>query len=408
MKRHGLGFAVLGCLFALTGCGSDDTGARLALNVTKVSTSHFAHDLIHAGVPQFFIGDRAVGDSGSNTAAQLESLKYVFGFISICEGLTTNGSSFSNPTNCIQIYDGPTVGDGSSSAITPSNLASYASSQIDLMDATSRARLNGAKALTTSDARSYNWAVLNWYTPIAVKASLDVQGATLRTKAATSYDVNNVAQTTADLSAGSTAEESVVISPNGGSFFKFQSPFVISSADISAGTSYVVDLVFNPEGLISGNKNVASTPTFSGQLYSSAQQAIYVPMIQLTPVPRKSTETSKKETYLIDLGTAGKTRLELYYNAADTAKTIYGVNLQNVITSTQDGSYAQTDNGAKIIEVSTVGGTLSLKDNYTPQNTIVSGLTREADGTATVTWLGGIGASPVSKSYTYVGTFDVQ
>lgn len=115
---------------------------------------------------------------------------------------------------------------------------------------------------------------------------------------------------------------------------------MVSAADITAGTSYVVDLAFNPENPISGNSSVGVAPYFSGQLYSStSHDAIYAPMINLTPVPRKSTEVSKKETYLINLGTARATRVELYYNGSDTAKTITGVNLRTIILSTDDEEY---------------------------------------------------------------------
>ena len=116
---------------------------------------------------------------------------------------------------------------------------------------------------------------------------------------------------------------------------KFQNPFVVSAADVSAGTAYTVDLTFNPDNLIRGfaaPNGPSNLSLVDGTLGASTTNSINVPELDLGPVPRKSTDKTIVESYTTTLIT-GMTdtftlRLELYYNSSDTAKTIYGATLR--------------------------------------------------------------------------------
>jgi len=55
------------------------------------------------------------------------------------------------------------------------------------------------------------------------------------------------------------ADKAVVILGNGGNWFKFQNPLDITQADIDQKRQWVLDLVFNPEGLVKGFSGDGST-----------------------------------------------------------------------------------------------------------------------------------------------------
>jgi len=55
------------------------------------------------------------------------------------------------------------------------------------------------------------------------------------------------------------AEKAVVILGNGGNWFKFQNPLDISQEDIDEKRQWVLDLVFNPEGIVKGFSGDGST-----------------------------------------------------------------------------------------------------------------------------------------------------
>lgn len=397
-------------ILATAGCGKKKSGGTVSLNVLANSTSTNLENAL--SVPALADIISPFSTVGANTTTQLQSLKYVFGFMSICESVTTNGSAFSNTSNCIQIYTGPTVGDGTSSAITPENLSTYASSQIDLMDATSRATLNQSVTLTSDNVRSYNYAVINWYTPIAVKGCATAGASLLCTKNTGATYASNVTTVTPTLVSTATteAQEAIVVSANGGSFFRFQQPFTITDADIDAGTSFTVDMVFNPSGVLTAN----ASSNADGNLRGSAG-SMYVPMLNIAPVPRKGSQTTKRETYLAtncpSTTNSGPYRVELYYNS-DNSSSILGATGGYVADSTSTGlSIGQADLGAKIIAINTeADGTLSLKTSATSGSegtAWITGLTRGANGTLTMR-LDSFGGTAASCAYTYVGTATVQ
>lgn len=390
---------------ALTGCGGSKSGGTVSLNVvaSSATTTNLSALSFDPLVSPF-----TAAALGANTADQLTSLKYVFGFMSICESLTVTGSAFSNPTGCVQIYSGPTVGDGSSGSITPDNLASYASSQIDMMSSTSRAALNTSATLTSDHVRSYNYAVINWYTPIAVKGCATTSGGLVCTKntGATYSGSTTTVTTSLQSSATSEAQEAIVVSANGGSFFKFQQPFTITADDITNQTSFTVDMVFNPSAVLTANHDSAADGNLRG-----TNSSMYVPMLNIAPVPRKGTQTTKRETYV----TSGncpqaKYRVELYYNS-DAPTVVLGATGAYVPDSASGShSIGQSDMGAKVTEIAAAtDGSLTLKipamSGSGTQNWIDQ-LTRGANGTFRMYDTSGVTTS--NCAYTFVGTATVE
>ena len=131
------------------------------------------------------------------------------------------------------------------------------------------------------------------------------------------------------------AEEAVVVLNNGMAYFTFQNPFVITEEDVANGTTYTLDLVFNPKNIIKAH--TSETPDAPISDRQSPSHCLQIPQLELTPVPHKTTETTSREMYLIhfDSGTpddAYDIRLSLYYVTQDTEKTIYGIETEGILT----------------------------------------------------------------------------
>lgn len=399
------------------GCGASNSAGTNSMNVkARLANTNLIGVTAQSSILSLsrFFSDPgslsfAAGDSASSTLSSLSSLKYIFGGMQICESLDVNGSAFNGGVNCISLYSS-TVGDPTT--ITQGTFPDYSSQSTDLMDLGSISSFNNA-ASGKMKAGSYNYVTVNWAPYISVKGSVPIGGTTLRTQSCTVDTSNGMCKSSTSLASAVSDSEAIVKSANGGSWFKFQNPFVISADDVSHNTQYIIDMVFNPEGAIAGSKNLSPGGGFYyGQISdvdpsTVAGDVIYVPMIQLTPVPRKSSDTVSKETYHISLpANAGTARLELYYIKSDSNKTVYGVNLMTLLTSTQEGSATSIDYGSKISTMTTDSdGKLTLK--FTDGTAVVEGLTRGTDSTVNINYLGGISSStPVTAAY--VDTVDLK
>src|SRR3954469_13358679 len=126
----GVGLALM---LTASGCSKNNGGgATVKLNVMKSASSYGSQARLRRFAQAIYPPLWGAGDNAQN--ATLTSLKYVFGMIELCKDLTTEGSRWTTQSGCSAVYQGPVVGDGSSGSITPDNLATYASQQIDLMD----------------------------------------------------------------------------------------------------------------------------------------------------------------------------------------------------------------------------------------------------------------------------------
>ena len=348
--------------------------------------------------------DLTAGGAAAGTGG-LTSLKYFITSIQICQSMTTTGTAFSAQSGCFTLYSGPTdatlnPSGGAGTSPDYKGMSTYAASTttgyIDLMSTASRATIaTGGTVTGAASAGSYNYGLVNWAYPVKVTATIPVGASYLYTQATTVTNsttaggaptvLANTVMTT------SPAAEAIVPLSNGGTWFKFQNPFVISDADVSAGTAYTVDLTFNPDNLIRGFKGPNAPTNLAlndGVLGATTTNAVNVPMLDLSPVPRKSTDSTYVETYTTTsiTGTTDtfSLRLELYYNSADTTKSIYGATLRVIPTSTTQFS---TDIAkiAFIAANATTATNLDFQDYAT--NPIVKGFTRQTavGGTTTVT-----------------------
>jgi hypothetical protein len=295
-------------------------------------------------------GQRLLAFSGGGAVRPgLESLEYFIRSVQICETMTASGSGFSNPGGCLELYRGDesqlTYGLDGDWRPLANAARGMTTGFVDLLDANARETLNATTELTSAHVRSYNYGIITWSLPIKVKATIPLaDGTFLYTHdGTTDYETLGVDNYrhyfTAPASSLATppAEKAVVLLPNGGNWFKFQNPLVVTSADIEERRQWVLDLVFNPEGIVKG---YAGDGISQGNLQErdgsgNVARVINVPMLDLAPIPHRQDEHVVRESYLgsVVVGPhAFDLRLELYSVESDPSRTVYGVDCKTLVT----------------------------------------------------------------------------
>ena len=372
MKRLMIGFFVIAALTLSLGC-------KKTTNEDTASTSTSTIELkILSSTSSASASGQLAQAIGQATATQLSSLKYFIRDIKICKTLEVNGSGYSGQSGCLSLYTASVTADYDTylAAEALADTTSY----IDLMSSTGRAKLQKAVSLTETHVGSYNWGIIDWYRPVKVTAQVGLNDGTSlytktgRTTLVSGTGINAVYVTEADNMEVGPASESIIVLPNGGNWFKFQSPFVITAEDITAGTTFNLELAFNPEGIIKGYTQ--STQTGLGIRDPVSQSVILVPMLDLVPIAHKAGDLVMKESYLLKYTGATITplniRLELYYLSSDTAKTVYGVEGKYLYTASSTGSVGEFYKTSYV--TTAADGTLEFQD--WAKTSFVTGFTR--------------------------------
>lgn len=320
--------------------GSSSTGAKLSTRVQVTSSPQMA----------LLGGNALVGNSG---VGGLESLRQYITQIYICETLDIGGTRLDPSTgHCLTVYDNPAPSELGFDPASPdfvglaTRAAATETGYVDLMNATSRAALSRETELRLEHAHAYKYGYITWVPAIKFRASLQMSDGsrwyshpgTPTTMTAGGF-TSEVAVTTTPFTTAP-AEDAVVVQTNGGTFFRFQNPLVITEGDINNRRNIVLDLAFSPDGLvragnmslINGNGQVADgpVPTTEG---SPLPNVIAPPFLAITPVPHQTTEHTQREVYSATVSTGGESfeaRIELYTIAEDPNHTIYGVNTKTL------------------------------------------------------------------------------
>jgi hypothetical protein len=312
-----------------------------------------------AGIQMRVASTAAVGEGGQRLLAfagggavrpGLESLEYYVTSVQICESMQTSGSGFNNPNGCLELYRGDdtqlTYGlDGDWRPLANAARA-LTTGFVDLLNPSARETLNGTTELRSEHVRSYNYGIITWSLPVKVKATIPLgDGTFLYTHdGITDYEVIGVDNWRHYYTAPATslatgpAEKAVVLLPNGGNWFKFQNPLTVTASDIEERRQWVLDLVFNPEGIIKG---FAGDGVSQGNLQErddggNVTRAITVPMLDLAPIPHRQNEQVVRESYLASLVVGSQAfdiRLELYSVEGDPNQTVYGVDCKTLVTA---------------------------------------------------------------------------
>lgn len=264
------------------------------------------------------------GATGASASADLDSLKYYITSIKICEDMEVNGTGYSNPKNCIMLFQQSEKGYEDYGADDARNDDEH---YIDLMDSEDIAKLATSTTVSKENIGKYKYGLVNWFQPIKVKATMTLDNSTtLYTHDGTvaEDEFGNIKTSISNITTGP-AEEAIVQHNNGGAWFRFQTPFEITKEDIASGKAFLLDLIFNPDRIVKG---CAQAIGCSGNLVDSTNSyEMNVPMLGLTPVfHREDQKVLREAYYFTNSGTNGfEIRLDLYYLDGDSKKTIYGV-----------------------------------------------------------------------------------
>jgi hypothetical protein len=259
---------------------------------------------------------------------------------------------------------------------------------VDLLNPSSRAALNATTELRQEHVRAYNYGIINWSLPIKVKASIPLaDGTVLYTHdGTTQYETVGVDNWRHYFTSPSTslttapAEKAVVLLPNGGNWFKFQNPLTISQADIDERRQWVLDLVFNPEGIVKGfaGGGISQSNLEERDGSGAITRAISVPMLDLAPIPHRQSEQVVRESYLASMVVGSQAfdlRLELYSVEGDPSNTVYGVDAKTLVTA------ASTNVPTEVSKISYVvaGSDGSLTFQSFNQSPIITSFERVAE-----------------------------
>lgn len=371
--------AVASLALALSACGSSST-ATMKMNMMSLSAATVA-TATRSAVEQLFspleVGPRAAGDYGAASVGSsgLSSFKLYISSIDVCENMTISGSGYSGTSGCSTIYENRTD-DYDTFGVTEAAAAS-SGKYIDLLSATDRATLTKSVSVT---AGSYNFGSINWYKPIKMTGEVArTNGSTLKTKACASNDTNGNCIVTA-METGSAAE-SIVKLNNGGSWFRFLKPFTVAADD-----SVEMDLAFDLDQKVFGGPNVSNGGVIQNSGCTTGGGSvcgIFAPMLKVIPVPRKTGETTMVETY--DMSTTNSTewklRVQVYYNSADTAKTILAADIFPIPTATTNSNLVTA---VYVYSVETTSAGVNTFKTYDGSDTLTA-FTRGTTGSATLT-----------------------
>lgn len=349
MYRTLAGLTVL--LLAASGCEIDKEKSE-ALLETGIKTGAEIHTRVTVASAQ---AQGAPAELGSVQAAGLLSLKYYIKSLGICQTANIQGTGFGMGPNCIILYEtepdakyeqpGGAIPDATRyKALMNTARTDDNPNFIDLMSAQSRARMARTVTLTTEDAGEYQYGYVYWHYPIKLKAEVTLgDGTTIYSHDGepTSFvDGNNythiISQSGTPLTTGP-ADEAVVLQQNGGTWFKFQTPFTVSADDITNGTSFKLALSFNPNGVVqAGGPNAGVNALLQDSPPNTPGYGFELPILDLSPVVSREGETAVRESYLFPVSTATGNqfdiRYDLYY-VQERPLTILAVETKTLVTA---------------------------------------------------------------------------
>jgi hypothetical protein len=309
-------------------------------------------------------------------------MKMYFREIKLCTSLNfSSGTGYTVDGTCASVYNNTSDDYTGTVAPTEADRTKFAAAGdgkfYDVLSATDRAKLNQGVSVA---AATYNYGIIEmhpWVKFIAKNGTLCTKAAGAKENTATGGDgIKTYYTSVTSMNCGSSdaAEEVLTYITNANSTFRFLKPFMVAE-----GEEVTVDLAFNLDSEV---KTIVAGETVPGALRAEdATNSIYVPMIRLGAAPRKSAETTKIETYILGATNAKeRVRVQLYYNSADTTKSVMGINATVLATTASTKSKANTPIYAS--SVTQTGETVTFK---TWDGTDFLSFTRGAAGSATIT-----------------------
>jgi hypothetical protein len=379
-----------------SGCGkkkddnknSNQATGKVNLNMTlNVDANSFASSRLNLASGNGVFDDLPLSPSASESG--LSSLKLYFREIKLCTSLKfSSGTGYQVDGTCATIYSNLTDEYTGTEAPTSDDRTKFAAAAdgkfYDLLSKDDLAQLNKPSSIPTG---SYNYGIIETHPWVKFKAkngTICTKAAGSKENTATGSDGIKTYYTSADsfsCGASDAPEELLGYITNANSTFKFLKPFVVEE-----GQESTVDLAFNLDSEV---KTIKGGDPVPGCMRDGAQNCFYVPMLRLGAAPRKANETTKVETYY--LGTASdkeRIRIHLYYNSADSTKTIIGVS--STVLATPASTKTKANNPVYINGVTQTGDEVEFT---AWDNTTVLKFTRGVAGTATISCVGNGGGT---------------
>lgn len=425
-RKIGIFLSTAAVAFAMTACNKKDEKNEGGSLKTSFQPSRIAQTALHksslalsAVMPaNISLTAPAIGRS---EGAGLETLSYRLSSVVLCGKLASEGTASQCAEGPLEVYGSNDQSVDSYDSFLPANAAVDTTSFTNFLDKDALKKLASGVSYNESHVRTYDSVLMNWYRPFKVKASMTLaNGTKIYTKAATEYKSNNATglsvtyETQVQNMTTGPAEEGVFFLPNGGTFFKLQTPFEITKADVDNKVSFKIVFAFDPDGMIRGNSftydpSAAAQSWLSGMADNANGYKIEAPFLQIAPVIARENETIMREVYLLRApDSSHDVRVSIYYVKEDAEQAIRAVTTTMIY-------YDQTEAPSEFMKAYSVvkneQGTYDFKDWL--GNNVIGGLKRaespgQVEGTiAHVTCAEGstdpnsCGAGTVTTQYTY-------
>ena len=350
---------------------NDSTDSAPAASTAYVELNVKLANATADGAPGMLLAPAA--QIGQTNATNLKSLQYLIKTIEICKSLDVSGSGYSNSSGCITLYQGPEHPElyyelpmDADTALQAEAARDITLGYVDLMDPQSLLQLNQTTAFSADNTGEYNWGLVSWYMPYKIDAEITMSGGVtaythdgdMRAYGSTTDGFYFTNEYAGSLTEGP-SELAVAMHPNGGNFFRFQAPLRITEGDITAGTTYKLDLAFSPDGAATASmmpelySNFGGTADQMGRDYIADPYytSFKTPMLDLVPIPHLSDQSVVCETYAATVsrpadafGFAGDSfslRIDVYYIQQDPAKTLYGVDTMGIATQATTQNFSR-------------------------------------------------------------------
>jgi hypothetical protein len=354
---------VLACMLFMGGCESSSSLAKIRMLPNVVAGQQTGASPLDGSVAEQSSALRI----GSPLASNLKSLKYYITGITLCQDVQVMGTAYSAAQGCIQLYQNA-QGDQATYenyVVEQAEADNDPGHYIDLMTAEGQSTLRHPVTLEVPVAKpdagdagdagdsdeskvgAYRFGLISFFRPIKVTAEFPVLGHAeqyFRTKAISQTHLerssdgqSNIERVEIGDTLSGATEETTYMLNNGGTLFTFQKPFSITQEDVDAQAEIKIDLVFNPDNFGQAYESANCTADQYSAICDPLNNVVIdMPYVRMNPVPRKSGEKTRKETYLMDYDTASKLRIELYYNDGDPEAGIQGVDTAVIYDATAD------------------------------------------------------------------------
>ncbi len=339
-----------------------------------------------------------------NLSSEVLSLSYLIASVEFCAGGgAPDGLNYEPSGGCAVVYEADVAKeihyiDASSitGAVSTEFMSGRPAALVDFMNPTSLRKLNTPAEI---EAGSYAWAVTRFYPAALLKAEIAVgAGGTVVTRSGGSISgaVGSAANTVTSSMLGATAEEGFMPLPVNAVAVRLITPWTVLDTD----TGYVVDLTFDPTGMIG-----ACTGCNAGNMRDGSR-GIHLSPLDLMPVPRRTGFFTRRERYLVTMSADLKMRVDIYYSGDDKTK-IASVSTRVFFDENSSTAPLGGTDACRVTSVSIKDdGTLRMGNDMV--GNIVNGLRREASGTVNLEATASCGGQFSGASYTYLGTQELR